>query len=94
RPFLESLPPWEDEPWEFSLSNLGVQHIKPQYGKLEVKALFGPTFSAGNEKVIGVNSSNGEMYFTLISDVELMDRKSMERVKELGLDYLRDAVKD
>lgn len=93
--FFESLPPWDEEEeasqWEFSLSNIGVQKLKVNYGDFKLRGFFGPTFSGLYEKVIGVNSTNGEMYFTLICGSELMSYETLNRIRKLTTDILMES---
>jgi hypothetical protein len=90
---LKELPPRKHRgEYEFSLSNIGKQNFKSNYGDIKVRGLFAPTFSAVGEKVIGVNSCNGEMNFTLVFDDQTFTKEQGLKIKEWTILFLKQAM--
>jgi len=79
--------------YDFSLSNLGVLQMNGQYGKYKVEEVYGPIFSAiKGEKVIGVATHQGKMFFNLIYDKKCFDPKIGTRIIKAALDSFDDIM--
>jgi len=69
--------------YDVSLSNLGKVAMQETYGNYTVEKLYGPVFSAiRGERVIGVNTFAGRMFFTCIYDKDCFDHSAGSRIME------------
>ncbi len=77
--------------YDFSFSNLGVIQMQKKYGKYEVEEVYGPIFSAiKNERVIGLTTHQGRMFFTCIYDKNGFDHTVGSRIINRILDSFRN----
>jgi NRPS condensation-like uncharacterized protein len=80
--------------YDFSFSNLGVVQMQEKYGKYEVEEVYGPIFSAiRNERVIGLTTHQGRMFFTCIYDKNGFDHTVGSRIIKRILDSFQDIFK-
>jgi len=80
--------------YDFSFSNLGVIQMQKKYGKYEVENVYGPIFSAiRNERVIGLTTHQGRMFFTCIYDKNGFDHTIGSRIIKRVLDSFQDIIK-
>jgi NRPS condensation-like uncharacterized protein len=83
--------PTQPMDYDFSLSNLGRVGTQKKYGSYEIEKLYGPIFSAiRGERVIGLNTHQGRMFFTLIYDKECFDDVLGTRIVEKALNIFHD----
>lgn len=86
--------PTQPMDYDFSLSNLGVIQMQKKYGKYEIEKVYGPTFSAiRKERVIGVITHQGRMFFTCIYDKNCFDHSVGSRIIQKALDMFHDITK-
>jgi hypothetical protein len=78
--------------YDLSLSNIGRLGIPVDYGSLRLESLYGPTFSAVADRIVGVNTVGGQMRFTFVFQKALMDASSGQQVRDLAMRHLGDAV--
>ncbi len=77
--------------YDFSFSNLGVIQMQKKYGKYEIEEVYGPIFSAiKKERVIGLNTHQGRMFFTCIYDKRDFDHSTGRRIIKRVLGSFRD----
>lgn len=81
--------------YDFSLSNIGVIQWEKSYGDLEITEVYGPILTATNaELVIGVNTSGGRLFITMVFDTRVYSRKKgmtfYESVKKNLKDFLNN----
>jgi NRPS condensation-like uncharacterized protein len=77
--------------YDVSLSNLGRVTMQETYGDYAVEKLFGPVFSAiRGERVIGVNTFGGRMFFTCIYDKDCFDHSTGSRIIARVQDMFRE----
>jgi hypothetical protein len=84
-----------DDPadYDLSISNLGNLHFPVNYGPLRLEAMFGPAVNALlDEKVVGVATTAGTLTFTLVTRPKVMDRPTAERLRDITLEILSEAV--
>lgn len=75
--------------YDFSLSNMGCLALNENYGEFTLKEIYGPTFSAmGGERVFGVNSFAGKIFFTHIYDKATFDEKAANRILDSFFDLI------
>jgi NRPS condensation-like uncharacterized protein len=79
--------------YDFSFSNLGVIQMQKKYGKYEIMEVYGPIFSAiRNERVIGLTTYQGRMFFTCIYDKNGFDHTVGSRIIKRIMDSFRDIL--
>jgi hypothetical protein len=79
--------------YDLSLSNLGWLDLPTTYGSLELESLYGPTFSAmAGEKIVGVNTMGGRMFFTLIYRDTTLTAPIGEQIRQQVMHRLGEAV--
>jgi len=77
--------------YDVSLSNLGRVQIQKNYGSYEIEKLYGPIFSAiRGERVIGINTFRGRMFFTCIYDKDCFDHNAGNRIIEHALSMFHE----
>jgi NRPS condensation-like uncharacterized protein len=80
--------------YDFSFSNLGVIQMQKKYGKYEAEEVYGPIFSAiRNERVIGLTTHQGKMFFNCIYDKNGFDHIVGSRIIKRILDSFQDIFK-
>jgi NRPS condensation-like uncharacterized protein len=76
--------------YDFSLSNLGVIRMQKKYGRYEIEKVYGPIFSAiKGEKVIGVATHQGRMFFIFIYDGDCFGYDTGRGIVERALDMFK-----
>ena len=79
--------------YDFSLSNIGRLDLTEQYGRFQLKSIYGPTFSATvDENVIGVCTVNGRLSFTFIHKPEFIETAVVETIIANALQTVGKAV--
>ena len=78
--------------YDLSLSNIGRLDIPTTYGPLQLESLYGPTFSAMGDRIVGVNTTGGRIFFTFIYQETIMDAATGARVREIAMRRLGEAV--
>ena len=79
--------------YDLSLSNIGRLDFPEQYGRFQLRSLYGPTFSAVmDENVAGVCTVNGRLAFTFIHKLKYMDAAVAETIISNALESLGEAV--
>ena len=80
--------------YDFSFSNLGVIQMQKKYGKYDIEKVYGPIFSAiRKERVIGLTTHQGRMFFTCIYDKKGFDHSTGSRIIKRALDSFRDITR-
>ena len=75
--------------YDASVSNLGRLTIPTEYGAVKLRSLIGPTFGANkDEKVIGVNTLDGQLNLTLCFRKKIMEPEEGERLLDLVMERL------
>ncbi len=79
--------------YDLSLSNIGRLDIPTTYGSLTLESLYGPTFSAsGNNRVLGVNTTGGRLFFTFICRRAAMPNSAVQKVRDLAMSQLQETL--
>ena len=80
--------------YDFSLSNLGRIQTQKKYGNYEIEKVYGPIFSAiRGERVIGVSTHQGRMFFTCIYDKDYFGYDTGSSIIQKALDMFHDIIK-
>ena len=78
---------------DYLITNLGKMDFPPKYGKLTLDSIFAPTvFNPLGEKLVGVVTYGGKMSFTFSFDESLIEKETMEKIKEKSIETLANAV--
>ncbi len=78
---------------DYLITNLGKLDFPKNYGNLELDSIFGFTvFNPLGEKLVGVATFGGKMSFTFSFDESLIDRETMEKIKQETIESLAKAV--
>ena len=80
--------------YDFSLSNLGRIQTQKKYGNYEIEKVYGPIFSAiRGERVIGVSTHQGRMFFACIYDKDCFSYDTGSSIIQKALDMFHDIIK-
>lgn len=86
--------PTQPMDYDFSLSNLGRIQTQKKYGNYEIEKVYGPIFSAiRGERVIGVTTHQGRMFFTCIYDKDCFSYDTGSSIIQKALDIFHDIIK-
>ena len=75
------------------IANLGKLDFPLVYGSLQLEAIYGPSqHSDFQKKYLGVCTLGGKMYFTFTFDESIIDKETMEEIKDSAMEYLAKAT--
>jgi NRPS condensation-like uncharacterized protein len=78
---------------DLAVSNLGRLDIPLQYGKLHLKALYGPTLLGSEQvKVASATTLGGQIFFTLAVLKSIASPVVEEKIKTTAMQHLRSAM--
>ncbi|MBN1413286.1 MAG: hypothetical protein JW969_20765 [Spirochaetales bacterium] len=78
--------------YDFSLSNLGLLDYPVQNGSLETTDFYGPVFSAVGERVIGMNTFNGILYFSIVINIHDFNAEDILKLKDTAMEELNKVL--